>query len=547
MMHGAHSNKPPSRRLSRRSGIALLLSLVFIVLLTSLVVDFMYSAQVDASLAMSKDSRFQAFVAAKSAVAEGMALLESDLIQSVSGGDTGTGMTSNTQNRANTNQSDRSSPSNTGSSTNTNDATSAFPPGEYDSYYDSVPWAGGAPIKPMNDAVMRTSISDEYGKINLNALLVMGDSGQLEENEYLISALRTFFQLRDPQLETDPVDAILDWLDYGDMDETRQEGAENDYYTSLEIPYPCKNGPMDSIEELLLIKGITPELYYGDPSMAQSGDRPESKKPDDSSVKDTDRMMSGRDQERLGLDGRTSGRSDDRMNERADQRTTRSDMEDEEEILPLSEYLTVHGDWQGKINANTAEYDVLLAVLTGYSESDSGDGFSPDLVTDQIFEYQYNEQPITSVSELERMFPRQRNRRNRLQQNPAVPSPHSTGLGLEKQGLGTGMGIGRGGSGADSGFGTGTGLGTGTGTGAGTGTGTGTGTGSSSSISDGPDSASDVLRVDSYVFRIQGDGMKDNTLVRIEAYVWRTPFDQNSLEGGGTTDPFRILSWRVIQ
>lgn len=499
-------------RFQRREGIALLLSLVFIVLLTSIVVDFMYSAQVDASLAISKDSRFQAFVAAKSAVAEGMALLEADLLQSVGGNETTPVSQAGTNTATGTNRTTQQRQ--TGSSANNaNDVTGLYPPGEYDSYYDGIPWGGGAPMKPMNDAVMRTSISDEFGKINLNALLIVGDSGEPEENEYLIQALRIFFQLRDPQLETDPVDAILDWLDYGDMDESRQEGAENEYYASLEIPYPCKNGPMDSIEELLLIKGITPELYYGDPSMAQAGNEPGYQPKSTNSDQQTTRET-------------LSGDSSEKPKKTAKPYDA-DEFDEEEEILPLSEYLTVHGDWQGKVNANTAEYDVLLAVLSGYSETEPDAGYSPDLIADQIFEYQYNEQPITNSSELDRMFPRQRNTRGRRQTpNPVAPQPAGRSFGLHKQASVTGT---QSGGAAPTGAGQNVTGQTGTGTGV------------------GVESPRDLLRVDSYCFRIYGDGMFENTLVRVEAYVWRTPFDQNALQGGGTTDPFRILDWKVIQ
>lgn len=465
----------PSARSERRAGVALMLALVFIVVLTALVVEFTYDAQVDASLAISGDNRFQAWVAAKSAVAEGMALLAADLLESVGASQETAGTRG-----AQTMPRPTTQTSTPGSAQQGQMGTGMLPPGEYDSYFDGVPWSDGAPIKPLNDAVMRTTISDEFGKINLNALLVMNEGGTLEENEWLIQGLRNFFQLRDPELETDPVDAILDWLDYGDNDEERAEGAESSYYEGLEIPYPCKNGPMDSIEELLLIKGITPELYYGDPSQAEAAaDRPEH----------VQEMESG-------------------------------EGEDAFKILPLSEYLTVHGDWEGKINANTAEYDVLVSVLTGYSETQGGSGFSPDLIAEQIFEYQYNEQPITSTSELDRMFPQRRRGSSRtgglttprtgqkagaggavLSPSPLTPGPATAGRnpGGSLPGATTGR------------------------------------------------AAEDIFRVDSNVFRIYGDGMLDNALVRIEAYVWRTPFDPGALQGGGTTDPFRILDWKVVQ
>ena len=38
-------------------------------------------------------------------------------------------------------------------------------------------------------------------------------------------------------------------------------GAESGYYESLDPPYTAKNGPIDSLGELLLIKGVTPIVY----------------------------------------------------------------------------------------------------------------------------------------------------------------------------------------------------------------------------------------------------------------------------------------------
>ena len=57
------------------------------------------------------------------------------------------------------------------------------------------------------------------------------------------------------------VDSIMDWKDPNDLH--RLNGAENDYYQSLEEPYQAKDANLDSIEELLLVRGVTPDLYYG--------------------------------------------------------------------------------------------------------------------------------------------------------------------------------------------------------------------------------------------------------------------------------------------
>lgn len=59
------------------------------------------------------------------------------------------------------------------------------------------------------------------------------------------------------------IDSIIDWIDSGDGDGEEEYGAENSHYMRLNPPYPCKNGPIESIEELLLIQGFTAELLYG--------------------------------------------------------------------------------------------------------------------------------------------------------------------------------------------------------------------------------------------------------------------------------------------
>jgi general secretion pathway protein K len=64
-----------------------------------------------------------------------------------------------------------------------------------------------------------------------------------------------------PGEATPVVNSIIDWIDADDH--THPEGAESEFYQSLSPPYLAKNGPIDDITELLLIKGVTPEIYYG--------------------------------------------------------------------------------------------------------------------------------------------------------------------------------------------------------------------------------------------------------------------------------------------
>src|SRR4051794_13156769 len=66
------------------------------------------------------------------------------------------------------------------------------------------------------------------------------------------------------------VAAVQDWIDKDD--DTHINGAESEYYQSLDPPYRAKNGPIDDLSELLFIKGITPDIYSSNapPSVLQT-------------------------------------------------------------------------------------------------------------------------------------------------------------------------------------------------------------------------------------------------------------------------------------
>jgi len=65
-----------------------------------------------------------------------------------------------------------------------------------------------------------------------------------------------------PNMTSELADAILDFID--EDDDPRSAGAESDYYQSLSPPYRAKNGPLRSLDELLLVGGVTPRLLYGE-------------------------------------------------------------------------------------------------------------------------------------------------------------------------------------------------------------------------------------------------------------------------------------------
>jgi general secretion pathway protein K len=92
-------------------------------------------------------------------------------------------------------------------------------------------------------------VVDEGGKINLNRV----DEATLRQTFVNIG-----FEVEESESLTD---AILDWLDTDSL--VRLHGAESDDYLAQRVPYPAKDGPFDTLDELLLVRGVTPALFYG--------------------------------------------------------------------------------------------------------------------------------------------------------------------------------------------------------------------------------------------------------------------------------------------
>jgi general secretion pathway protein K len=92
---------------------------------------------------------------------------------------------------------------------------------------------------------------DTERKYNIN--LALNNEAVLQQALILVGA--------DASQNSTIIASIQDWLDRDD--ETHSSGAETEFYQSLSPPYVAKNGPIDDISELLLIKGVTPDVYWG--------------------------------------------------------------------------------------------------------------------------------------------------------------------------------------------------------------------------------------------------------------------------------------------
>jgi len=186
-------------------GFALVITLIVTALLVALLVEFVSEVYVDASHSHNFVASQQAGILAESGIAGGIKLLQASSVLRM------------------------------------NQPYSSL----------SEPWA-----KPQSydtgAGTVSISIEEESGKLDLNS--VATPSGTPTEF-YQKSFARLLTNLK---LAPELYDALADW---GDTDlAPRSNGAETSYYSTLKPPYQAHDGSLDTVEELALVKGFTPEV-----------------------------------------------------------------------------------------------------------------------------------------------------------------------------------------------------------------------------------------------------------------------------------------------
>ena len=199
-----------------QNGMALLLVLVIITLLTSLLMELSYSTLVDQRLTETFRDSTKAYYLAKGGIAAGRMLLKADK-------------------------------------------------NDYDSTDEL--WHTGIINYPVGQGAVSVAITDLDGKLAINEL-VNGNNPQtvVVDRFYRLFSSLEIEHLADP---AELVAALIDWLDSGNQNyqliqtdglDIPVSGAENDYYQGLANGYSCKNGPLESMDELLLVKGFSQEV-----------------------------------------------------------------------------------------------------------------------------------------------------------------------------------------------------------------------------------------------------------------------------------------------
>lgn len=136
------------------------------------------------------------------------------------------------------------------------DTTPFRPDGEW--HQGTFPWGGTFAVR----------MAGEDGKIPLNVEFSGEEKGLYQELvRFVITNLvrggnQTTGVDKDTSAQIDTiVDSIVDWRDCDK--ETMPNGAEDDYYMGLARPHRAKNGFFDSPDELLQVRGVTPDVFYG--------------------------------------------------------------------------------------------------------------------------------------------------------------------------------------------------------------------------------------------------------------------------------------------
>jgi general secretion pathway protein K len=192
-------------------GVAQLVTMMALALMALLVMDFTSAASLGYRAAAGQANQLRAEYLARSAIGVGLSLLSEDARQ---------------------------------------DALSKTPHDGLDEQ-----WAMPYPPVPLGGGVAQVSIVDEARKIDIN-LLINPRTGQ--PNPIYLGIIERLFT----NIGVSPalVPAIVDWLDPDSIESPG--GAEADYYLTLIPPYEPRNGPMPTIGDLRMIKGVDDATFF---------------------------------------------------------------------------------------------------------------------------------------------------------------------------------------------------------------------------------------------------------------------------------------------
>ncbi|MES0875115.1 type II secretion system minor pseudopilin GspK [Sinimarinibacterium thermocellulolyticum] len=120
-------------------------------------------------------------------------------------------------------------------------------------------WAQQVDYLPVDEGFARGQVIDLQGRFNLNNLGTP-DTAEYEQQLRVFVRLLGLVGAADEFQARAIAAAIRDWID-ADREPTGADGAEDNDYLRLDVPYRAGNRMITSVSELLAIRGITPEIY----------------------------------------------------------------------------------------------------------------------------------------------------------------------------------------------------------------------------------------------------------------------------------------------
>ncbi len=119
-----------------------------------------------------------------------------------------------------------------------------------------------------DDADLQVKIVDEDSKMNVNISNESGGLQRMMGQLSMLTASKDYDLIFDETLATDQLstreEIICEFVDFTDADEDLCDGSgseDRSLYTSLDPSNERKNAPLDSLEELRLLSGVTDDFY----------------------------------------------------------------------------------------------------------------------------------------------------------------------------------------------------------------------------------------------------------------------------------------------
>ncbi len=229
-----------ARRVRPRKALMLVVVLVMVVLLSLLAASYAFMVRANMGAVMSNHHRFQARMAAESGFQRAVAILRDnrndpglwyhnpDLFRGV--------LVEGTESESDAAVLDRDNVR------------------QYDPRAEPA-WRFSLMAPNYEDpTTVRYGLTDECSKLDLN---------RADENQLRLLMETVIPQDIENAIDINVlVDSLLDWR--AASAGPRPNGAKDEYYQSLDPPYRCKQGPFVTVEELLLVRGFTAWVMFGE-------------------------------------------------------------------------------------------------------------------------------------------------------------------------------------------------------------------------------------------------------------------------------------------